>query len=1159
MTNKSPSRRTEGNRKTKRNKPSRSLSSKQLLTKLADCAPVAIHKFRIGPDGKFQIPYASPAIIDIYGLPPEEIRTKFNQAIKKIHRNDLRQIFSKLKASKRRLKPFHCEWRVMHPTKGEIWVSCHSTPEIEADGGIAWYGYFRDITELKRAEQERISHLNFFETMERVNRIIQGAEYLDQMLGDLLDSLLSVFDCDRAWLLYPCDPDAESWRVPMERTRPEYSGAFAADRDFPTTPEVAETMKLILDARAPVTFGPGGQYPLPEKVSRENKVRSFLAKAIHPKDGKPWIFGLHQCGYSRIWSTEDIRLFSAIGRRLSDRLGSLLVSRELQESEERFRQAFELAATGMALVSTEGNWLRGNLAICEMLGYSEAELLSTSYEELTHPDDLILEQRELQRLIRGEVCCLKIEKRYRRRDSGFLWTRQTTSIVRPSSKKASYFVLHIENIDQLRRDEERLALMSFAINHIDESVFLITEDSRFEYVNDKAFQALGYERDELLALGVPEVDPNYSGTRWNSHWQELKSKGSILFESTHRHKNGTSYPVEISTNYFEYNGRSYNLALAHNITERKKAEENLKRTAAALRESEERFRQMAESIQEVFWLTDIHRKQMLYISPAYEKIWGRSRHELYTKPMQWVEATHPDDRQRVLDAIDKNRSTGEYRIEYRIIRPDGSIRHIYDRAFPIRDGSGKLYRIAGVAQDVTARKEQDQRIQYLAFHDALTGLPNRTLVMNRLEMAVAQSERYQRMVAVLFLDLDRFKNINDTLGHPAGDTLLQQVGKRLGRLLREEDTVGRVGGDEFLIVIPDLNSPEDAAHVTTKIIQSLTGRFEVAGNELHVNASVGISLYPRDAKQPEFLIKYADSALYLAKEQGRNTYRFFSPELDAKVRERLHLENDLRLAIERNELHLRFQPQIDQASGQFTGAEALIRWHHPLRGWIPPAEFIPIAEETGLIIPIGEWVLRTASAQAHEWNTKKHFDLRVSVNLSRRQIERMDFTERVRQILEETGCEPQLLELELTESSAMNRPEEAIVTLKILHEMGIQLALDDFGTGYSSLAYLKRFPFDRLKIDQSFVSGIPEDHDDLAIVQTTIMLARQMRLKVIAEGVETEAQRDFLYENGCSEMQGNLFGIPLPPEDILSLYNSAKRRKGSKQFPPKTPPEPNCR
>jgi diguanylate cyclase (GGDEF)-like protein/PAS domain S-box-containing protein len=528
-------------------------------------------------------------------------------------------------------------------------------------------------------------------------------------------------------------------------------------------------------------------------------------------------------------------------------------------------------------------------------------------------------------------------------------------------------------------------------------------------------------------------------------------------------------------------------------------------------------------------------RTVLYVSPAYEVLWGQPCTAMYADPLAWTRLIHPDDRERVLAAANAKRALGDYDEEYRIVRVDGSVRHIRDRAFPIRDRAGRVYRIAGIAQDITARKEQEAQIRHLAYHDALTGLPNRALVMNRLEQAIAHAQRHRQSLAVLFLDLDRFKTINDTLGHPAGDKLLKQVAERLTAVLREEDTVGRVGGDEFLMVVPGLESPEDAAHVANKALASMAKAFAVSGQELHASGSIGISFFPRDSTNAETLVKYADTALYLAKEQGRNTFRFFSPDLDARVRERLVLENELRRAIDRDQLRLHYQPQVELASGRVTGVEALVRWQHGNHGLIAPSAFIPVAEETGLVVAMGEWVLRTACRQARAWKDAGLIDLRVSVNLSGRQLERQDLAAVVRRVLAETGCDPQLIELEVTESSLMANAEQAAETLLTLHRMGVQLAMDDFGTGYSSLAHLKRFPLHRLKIDKTFISGIPGDENDTAIVQAIIAMARQLRLRVVAEGVETEGQRAFLAANGCDEMQGYLFGMPKEADQVTAL------------------------
>jgi diguanylate cyclase (GGDEF)-like protein len=429
----------------------------------------------------------------------------------------------------------------------------------------------------------------------------------------------------------------------------------------------------------------------------------------------------------------------------------------------------------------------------------------------------------------------------------------------------------------------------------------------------------------------------------------------------------------------------------------------------------------------------------------------------------------------------------------------------------------------------------------MAYHDALTGLPNRSLVLDRLEQGLRMAGHHDRMMAVLFLDLDRFKNINDTLGHLVGDELLRQVARRLRQLLPQEVTLARLGGDEFLVLIEDLEDPAQAARIADTIASELDAPFLIASQDLHISASIGVSLYPRDGTDEQTLLRYADTALYKAKSAGRNTYCFFSPDMNAHAHARLRLENEFRQAIERGELCLHYQPQIDR-EGRLSGVEALLRWQHPHRGLISPTEFIPMAEDTGLIHVVGDWVLEEACRQARRWQQLGYPDMRVAVNLSVRQLQRRGLDQTVRSVLRRSGLAPAHLELEITESSMMDDPLGTMALLHTLRGIGVQLSVDDFGTGYSSLSYLKRFPLQRLKIDRSFVDGIPDDGEDLAIVEAIVALARKLNLRIVAEGVETGVQRELLSELGCDEMQGFLLGRPMPPGDLEVLLARDLRR-----------------
>ena len=459
---------------------------------------------------------------------------------------------------------------------------------------------------------------------------------------------------------------------------------------------------------------------------------------------------------------------------------------------------------------------------------------------------------------------------------------------------------------------------------------------------------------------------------------------------------------------------------------------------------------------------------------------------------------------------------------------ESDMHYMYDGFIILRDGR---YAGMGTGHDlmrgITARKQES--LYRLAHYDALTGLPNRLLFFDRLQQALSQAARHGTLLGVMLLDLDRFKAINDSFGHTAGDALLQAVGRRIGECIRDGDTVARLGGDEFTLLLQDIRQTQHAALVAQKIIEALQQPFLLNGYEVTVNTSIGIALYPlcRDA---ETLLKHADTAMYKAKEEGGNGYRFYTDAMSSADTRRLSLEAQLRKAIERDELVLHYQPQVDLVSGRLLGAEALLRWQHPEHGLIPPGEFIPLAEETGLIVPIGEWVLRAACAQNRAWQNAGLAPLRVAVNVSGRQFRHLDLLETIYKTLEDTGLDSRYLEIELTEGVLMQDTVVALQTLHALSAMGVLISIDDFGTGYSSLSYLKRFPIDMLKIDRSFVQDIATDPDDTAIVQAIIAMSHGLGIKTIAEGVETREQLDFLRRHQCDAVQGYCLSRPLPAE-----------------------------
>jgi len=450
---------------------------------------------------------------------------------------------------------------------------------------------------------------------------------------------------------------------------------------------------------------------------------------------------------------------------------------------------------------------------------------------------------------------------------------------------------------------------------------------------------------------------------------------------------------------------------------------------------------------------------------------------------------------------------------------------------PHYDAKGKVAGVIGLIRDITERKTAEQQIEYQAYHDALTGLANRRLFQEHLTLALALAQRRQRHVAVLFLDLDHFKIVNDSLGHSVGDMLLKEVALRLKSAVREGDTVARVGGDEFTIVLQELVTREDAALVAQKVLRTIADPVEINGHRLYVTTSIGITLFPDDGDDAETLLKNADNAMYRAKAEGRNTYQMSTQELNRSTHERMTLESGLHMAMERQEFELLYQPQVDVKTMRIVGMEALLRWRHPERGLIGPGDFIAVAEERGFIVDIGEWVLRTACREA-----RRYPEFRVAVNISARQFRDQALVPLVESTLADTQLDPKCLELEITESIAMENLDLTLELLTRLRQLGISIAIDDFGTGHSSLNYLKRFPIDALKIDKSFVEDVPDRFEDAAIVRSVIQLAQGLNLRVIAEGVENVEQLDFLREHGCREVQGYYFSYPLAADKFAELF-----------------------
>jgi len=652
-------------------------------------------------------------------------------------------------------------------------------------------------------------------------------------------------------------------------------------------------------------------------------------------------------------------------------------------------------------------------------------------------------------------------------------------------------------------------------------------DGILRYGNHRAEALFCIPREQ--GIGLPASHFYHNPQERDRFIQRLRQEGNVFDQELRMvSTTGRVFCALVSASVVEFEGEPAIFAAINDVTERKRIQTEMELNAKV-------FEQSNEGIM----ICDAQ-NNMVSVNRAYCEITGYPQEELLGQsPRIFKSGRHDAAFYRNIWAQVLNRGQWEGEIWNR--RKSGEIFPCWLSITALRGGGGEITHYIGVSRDISKHKQDEEQIRHLAHYDVLTGLPNRYLLNDRIEQAISQAHREGHPLGLMFLDLDRFKNVNDSLGHQVGDRMLMEVAKCLKGLVREEDTVSRLGGDEFIILLLGVDA-EGAAHVASKIIRSMAEPFMIGGNELTITPSIGIAMYPEDGQGIETLLQCADSAMYKAKDTGRNNYRFFTVEMHSHIRRTLQLENALRRALERNELALHYQPQLDISSGDIVGVEALLRWNHPDFGMVSPADFIPIAEDSGLILPIGEWVLRTAVQQNRAWQQAGLGHFAMAVNISAVQFRQASLAQMVGQILREFGLAPGWLELELTESITMEDPLTAIGIMDRLHEQGVRLSIDDFGTGYSSLSYLKRFRINKLKIDQSFVQDITSDPDDEAIVDAVISLADSLQLRTIAEGVETAEQFEFLRSKGCDEIQGYYFSKPLPAQEVEALLRARNER-----------------
>lgn len=669
--------------------------------------------------------------------------------------------------------------------------------------------------------------------------------------------------------------------------------------------------------------------------------------------------------------------------------------------------------------------------------------------------------------------------------------------------------------------------LSATLNAVPDLLFEIDQDGRYLKVLAHREELLASSRDRLLGRTVAEVLPAAAAETVMTALREAAISGDSHGHQIMLQMSGGDFWFELSVARKPARaGRTMHfIVLSRDISERMRAQTELLLSASVF-----------DNSREGILITD-SAQRILRANPAFSRLTGYDEAEIRGKTPKLLQSGHqPPD--FYLDMQGNLSENGQWQGEVLDRRRDGEIIPILLSISAVKDASGKILHYVAIHTDISQIKQSEARLEYQARHDPLTGLSNRLMLHLRTEHALERARRENTLAALLMLDLDRFKDINDSFGHLMGDALLREVAERLTRRVRNADTVSRLGGDEFTVLLEHIDNPDEAAHVAQDLIAMLSEPFRLPnGSEVVVGATVGIALFPAHGDSEQTLLQGADAALYQAKAEGRGHYRFFSDVLTLAARERIAMETNLRRALAQNELRVHFQPQVDIKSDEIVGAEALVRWMSPEDGLIPPARFIPVAEQTGLIEAIGRWVMLETCRQGQRWLAAGLPPLTLAVNVSPRQIMHGDLIETVASILKETGFPAQRLELEMTESALIENQEHVLEVLGRLRRLGVRIAIDDFGTGYSSLAYLKRFPIDVLKVDKSFVDDIPRLSDDMEITATIIAMAHTLRLKVLAEGVETAAQLDFLKAHGCDFYQGYLKSRPLPAEEFAALLS----------------------
>jgi len=827
-----------------------------------------------------------------------------------------------------------------------------------------------------------------------------------------------------------------------------------------------------------------------------------------------------------------------------------ILKQERLKNLMRIAKCIENSTVGVFETTLDDRMSRVSVSFCDLLGYSASQIYQLKYDQICHPDDLSAYYFLKERLLSGEIDHCYLNVRYIREDGQVVQVLQNSDLDIEGSQEP-HFINKFEDItdwEQTAKNKQNLENRTQYLfeNNPNPMWIYDMETLQFLAVNQAAITHYGYTEDEFLSMTLPDIRLAEDIPKLLEAIAKVSEGFSEPQVWRHCKKDGSQIFVDVSAHTLSYNNRRCELILVNDVTQKIQAEESLKLAEA-------KYRSIFENALEGISQTSVEGR-FLIANPMLAKIYG------YDSPEDLIanltDITHqlyvnPQCRLELIERFIQREDVKQFESE--VYRKDGSIIWTSENAHAVYDIAGNILYFEGTVEDITASKQAKAEIEHLAFHDSLTDLPNRVLFRDRLSTALANaSEQLQifleqdsqveintsPLLAVMFLDLDRFKLVNDTMGHAAGDRLLIEVANRLSECMFESTFLARMGGDEFMIFVSEVQSVESIQQFAQLILQSFENPFFVQELALYIGTSIGISLYPSDGTDEQTLMKNADTAMFRAKERGRNHYQLYNHAFGAKVREYVAIENAIRQALDRSEFQVFYQPQINLLTGEIDCMEALARWLHPELGWVPPNQFIPAAEEHGLIVRLGEWVLRTACTQNRAWQKQGLPPIRMAVNFSAKQFQVVDLCDRIMQVLLETDLDPQYLEIEITESLVMQDQGTTIKMLRQLQSLGIRISIDDFGTGYSSLSYLRLLPVSKLKIDASFIRETPQNSDDSAITSAIITMAHSLNLKAIAEGVERKEQLEFLRSHNCDAVQGYLFSRPVPDYEATLLLQA---------------------